>query len=96
MELKLAKEQEERLTTELSRTLEAFESAKAEMDDKLSHKELEVSKMRESIGREREKTREVWRLNCEQIAQYDTKCVRKDEEILSLRAKIRELRPGEA
>ena len=51
----------------------------------------EVSEMKESVKREKEKVREIWRLNCEQLAQYDAECTSKDAEIVVLKAKICEL-----
>ena len=36
--------------------------------------------------RERERARNAWRLNCEQIARYDTELVEKENEIATLKS----------
>ena len=46
----------------------------------------EVSRLREEVEREKERVRQLWRMNCEQIAGYDNECAEKDTEIARLRA----------
>lgn len=40
----------------------------------------------QGVRREKENVREIWRLNCEQLAQHDAESVSKDAEIASLKS----------
>lgn len=42
----------------------------------------------QGVRREKENVREIWRLNCEQLAQHDAESVSKDAEIASLKARL--------
>ena len=50
----------------------------------------EVSSLREGIQKQQDRVRELWKLNCEQLAEHDN-IADKDAEILSLRARLEEL-----
>ena len=54
-------------------------------------REVEVSNLKSEIQKEKEKVKETWRLNCEQLAQYDAESMAKEAEITSLKEKLGEL-----
>lgn len=63
----------------------------ASLAEESEERAVEVSNLKEGVRREKEKVREIWRLNCEQLAQYDAEGMSKDAEIASLKARLREL-----
>ncbi len=48
----------------------------------------EVSNLSAELHRERRKLRSIWRLHCEQLAQWDDEGANKDAEIVSLRSMV--------
>ena len=51
----------------------------------------EVSELKARIEREKSKYKELWKLNCEQLAEYDAGTIEKDDEIGHLKARVDEL-----
>ena len=46
----------------------------------LEERDTELSSMSEELDREKKRLRDLWRINCEQITQYDVECGLKDAE----------------
>ena len=51
----------------------------------------EVSSLREGLQKQKDRVKELWKLNCEQLAEHDSIIAAKDAEISSLRARVEEL-----
>ena len=51
----------------------------------------ELEKQKAELERQRTKTRDLWRLNCEQLADFDSSLAEKDEEIASLKDEVSRL-----
>ena len=65
---------------ELDLTVEALARERGRVETLWREKEAEVSKIREELIQEQRKVRYIWRMNCEQLAQYDTERSKKDAE----------------
>jgi len=46
--------------------------------------------LKEGIQKQRDRVKELWKLNCEQLAEHDSIITAKDVEIASLRARLEE------
>lgn len=53
--------------------------------------EEEVSSLRDALNREKERLKNIWHINCEQLTKYDDECSNKDSETAALLAQIVEL-----
>ena len=51
--------------------------------------QAEVSSLQDALARERERVREMWKINCMQLSEFDTTLTAKDEEIANLRERSR-------
>ena len=51
----------------------------------------EVSSLRKGLQKQKDRVKELWKLNCEQLADHDSIIPAKDVEISSLRARVEEL-----
>ena len=51
----------------------------------------EVSSLREGLQKQKDRVKELWKLNCEKLAEHDSIIAAKDAEISSLRARVEEL-----
>jgi len=63
----------------------------ASLMDESEGRAMKVSDLKKGVRREKEKVREIWRLNCEQLAQYNAESVSNGAEIAALKARLREL-----
>lgn len=52
---------------------------------------IEVSSLREGLQKEKDRVKELWKLNCEQLEELHSITAAKDAEISSLRARVEEL-----
>ena len=52
----------------------------------------EVERLKTELEAQKSRVRELWKLNCEQLAEMDSSLLQKDEEIGSLKAKVARLR----
>ena len=73
---------------ELDSAVEALARERDRVEILRREKEAEVSKIREELIQEQGKVRYIWRMNCEQLAQYDTESSEKDAEIARLKARL--------
>ena len=73
---------------ELDSAVEALARERDRVETLRREKEAEVSKIREELIQEQGKVRYIWRMNCEQLAQYDTESSEKDAEIVQLKARL--------
>ena len=48
----------------------------------------EVSELKGGLQKQKDRVKELWKLNCEQLAEHDSMITAKDEEIASLRARL--------
>ena len=55
--------------------------------------QAEVSSLQEALVRERERVSEMWRVNCMQLAEFDSALTAKDEELEKLREQLARLSP---
>ena len=53
--------------------------------------QAEIVQHKAELERQRAKTKDLWRLNCEQLAEFDSSLAEKDEEISSLRDEVSRL-----
>ena len=70
-------------------TLLELESAKAT----ISTQEERITNLEVALKGEKEKSRQVWKLNCEYLADQDTLIISKDEEIARLKQQLAERQP---
>ena len=84
-ELGEALEQEQALNTELTVKLSEYESRTPSSME-------EVSKLKDDLKGEREKSKRMWRMNCEQVKMHDELMMEKASEIERLRKQLRLLR----
>ena len=84
-ELRSALEQaHEELASERQRADEAETAPRGRSDD-------ELERAQESLKAEKERVRQIWRINCQQLAEYDEALAQKDQEIVELTAQLRRL-----
>lgn len=71
--------------------VETLKQALDEATEKNAALASEVSSLREGLQKQKDRVKELWKLNCEQLAEYDSIIAAKDVEISSLRARVEEL-----
>ena len=76
----------------LREALEETQEQKQKLAVQLEEKESELISLREELEREKKKTKDIWRMNCEQIATYDAECTMKDAELARLKEELSTLR----
>ena len=59
--------------------------------DTVTALEAEITELKAELEKQRGKTRDLWRLNCEQLAEFDSSLAEKDEEIASLKDEVSRL-----
>ena len=75
---------------ENTRITEAMERERVRVRDMEATSTTRIEELSSELKKEHEKARVVWRLNCEQIAQYDRDLDEKEREIVRLRALLAE------
>ena len=96
--LDVAAEENRRLKEELTaqqrenagtlESLDNLESHMSELEHTLEIANNRIGELSSELKREREKARSAWRLNCEQIASYDSELVEKETEITVLKSSL--------
>lgn len=87
---------------ELNATLEELDEVRkknAEAEAALIDKDVQIEHLTNQLRREKERFRQVWRMNCEQLNEHDAVLASKEEEIVQLQERIcmqsRAVVPGE-
>ena len=84
-------EKEEETGEEESDEVETLKQALDEATEKNAALAREVSSLREGLQKQKDRVKELWKINCEQLAEHDSIIAAKDVEISSLRARVEEL-----
>ena len=71
--------------------METLKQALDEATEKNAALASEVSSLREGLQKQKDRVKELWKLNCEQLAEHDSIIAAEDVEISSLRARVEEL-----
>ena len=69
--------------------IEQLREALKEVSEQKGALQAEVSSLQEALARERERVREMWKINCMQLSEFDAALTAKDEEIAKLREQSR-------
>ena len=76
----------------LQKSLKEVQEYKERLVVQLEEREAKLSSMSEELDREKKKVRDLWRINCEHITQYDMECGLKDAELAALKEELRVMR----
>lgn len=76
------------LQEELKQQERENREALQELEVQLDQKESRIYELRDEVEQEKKKIRDIWRLNCDQIANYDEECAKKDAQLEELRAEL--------
>lgn len=86
LELEEVKKQLETTQIEVKKLMEELEKTRESYERALEVKDQVVSDLTDKVKHEKERT--LWRMNCQQLADYDENMASRDEELRALRDKV--------